>query len=283
MILYKPDFFITRKSCSHLFLTLSLFFTFLCNKTFSQQYAAQNDKRIDLKAGVFFNRTISVDNIFSQVSYAGSSPAFLLGITKEKTRTMQSITTQFNTGKLAMNNGPEYTAQHLFFNLDYRLLFKLNQTSAKQFTSAAGLVIDVLYDKKDYSQFVNRTSTYTTASSLGAAFQAGYGFNDNTIIISDRLAIPLVAFVDQPSYDNELPPGDTNQPGHSAGHYFKNGRFTSVSSLVRLKNSLMLSRIFNQRHTISLEYNWDFYRLRLNEDVKKQASHNVGITYQITL
>ncbi len=256
-----------------------------CKPLLAQDSGLKKEKDFIIKGGITLNRINARDEIFSSIPYSGWTPGFLLSLMIRNQTALQELTVNYNNGKLSMPGFSEQTLQQLFLNVDYSRLYKISRNETASFQSMIGGNLDVLYAKRDYKAFVNRNSSFEFAASLGASFEAAYTFQNGILsgfIIIDRINIPVISLLDQPTFGSEQPAENLNGEGYSVKSFFKSSRVASFSSYMRIKNLLVLQKNITDRQSLSFQYSWDYYQVPGNRNVK-QAIHSAGIAYQIIL
>lgn len=256
-----------------------------CKPLLAQDIRKITEKDFVIKGGVTLNRINVKDKSFSSIPYSGWKPGFVLSLMIRKQNALQELTVNYNNGKLSMTGFPEQTLQQLFLDVDYTRLYKISRNETASFQSMIGGSLDVLYTKRDYKEFINRNSSFEFAASLCISSEVAYTFQSGILsgfIIKDRVNIPVISLLDQPAFGSEQSEGNLNAEGNALNSFFKSSRIASFSSYLRIKNSLALEKQITDRQVLSFQYNWDYYQVPGNRNVK-QALHSPGITYQIIL
>lgn len=250
----------------------------------AQDISKKNDRDIIIKAGITLNKINVKDESFTAIPYSGWKPGFLFSLIIRKQTALQELSINCNSGKLSMESFPGQALQHLFVDVDYARLYKINGSETAPFQWLAGGNLDLVYTRRDYKQFVNRNNSFEFAVSLGLVSEVAYDFQNgifSNIAIKDRISIPLISLLNQPAFGSEQPEGNLNGEGYTVGAFLKSSSIASFSSYLRIKNSLAIEKSISETQLLSFQYWWDYYQVSGNNSVK-QAIHSLGITYQIT-
>src|SRR5262249_5028111 len=130
--------------------------------------------------------------------------------------------------------------------------------SAGNFDYKAGGSFDILYARRDYDNFINYNIANELIASLSAAGEISYDLS-NGFSIADRLQIPLISAVMQPSVYDENPPA---KDGSGLSDFLKSNQVGSFGSFLRFKNNLILEKTIGGNQAISFAYTWDFYKVK---------------------
>lgn len=233
---------------------------------------AQDAASWQLRAKLFAGYANVKDEVFSKLNYTGWSAGAGAAVRFEKGRSLHEWEVAFSKGNLEHeNNG----AQQTYITGDYTYLYSLREQADINYD--VGGSINILYAKRSYDDFINynvSNELITSLSVVGAmSVSLGNGFS-----VYDRLQLPLVSMVMQPSVYDENAPGKT---GSGLKDFFKSSRLASFRSFLRIKNNLILEKEIGLRQSISFAYSWDFYRVRDQIGIR-QANHQLGITYNYT-
>lgn len=246
---------------------LLLFFLFTCGSVIAQETG-----NWQITARLFTGSSTAEDQVFSQMKYTGWSLGGGVALRFEKGRSLHEWEAAFAKGTLKQDNNQ---AQQTYITGDYTYLRELN--NAGNIHLMAGGCINILYARRSYEGFINYTVSNELIASLGAAGAVSFSFN-NGFSVSNRLQIPLVSMVMQPSIYDENPPGKT---GSGLSDFLKSNRFASFGSFLRFKNNLILEKEIGAGQSLSFAYVWDYYQLRSTPAVQ-QASHQFGFIYRYT-
>lgn len=233
---------------------------------------AQESGHWQINARLFTAKSTVKDHVFSQLKYTGWSLGGGAALRFEKGRSLHEWEAAFAKGTLKQDNNE---AQQTYITGDYTYLHGLNK--AGNINLMAGGSFNILYARRNYDGFINYDVSNELIASLGAAGAILFSFN-NGFSVSNRLQIPLISMVMQPSIYDENPPGKT---GSGLSDFLKSSRFATFGKFLRIKNNLILEKEIGPGQSLSFAYSWDYYQVR-NKPGFQQASHQLGFIYRYT-
>ena len=243
-------------------------------ETCAQETPDSDPQKWTLSAGILFNKPRLIDKTFSSIPYSGNNWGGYLSIKLQKKKAFHELRGYYATGALQAASLTTGRLNQTYINADYAWLYKLGRDNDHSlFAFKAGPGIDVLYAKREYTQFINNNESFEFATSLSGIFEASCFFSNKPegFYISNRICLPFVSYITQPIF------GDEDSQGSD-----KNSAVTSFSSFFRVLNSLSLEKKLSIRQKLSLFYTWDYYQIRRAREVK-QATHQLGLTYSFII
>jgi hypothetical protein len=230
---------------------------------------AQENNSWQLRAKLLTCYANVTDPAFSSLSYSGFAVGGEAGVRYEKDRSMHEWAIAYSGGRLKQDVN---RLQQTYITGGYTYLNTVH--SSGNFEYKAGGSIDMLYARRDYEHFINAGISNELIASLSAAGEISCSlFNGFTV--ADRLQLPLVSALMQPSIYEEDPPG---KEGSRLNDFLKSNRVASFGSFLRIKNNLILEKSIGMNQSISFAYTWDYYKVKDKVPVR-QANHQVGIIY----
>jgi hypothetical protein len=233
---------------------------------------AQESGDWQITARLFTARSTVKDQVFSQLMYSGWSPGGGAALRFEKGKSLHEWEIAFAKGTLKQDNNQ---AQQTYITGDYTYLHGLNNGS--NLNVMAGGSLNILYARRNYDGFINYSVSNELIASLGPAGLISFSFY-NGFSVCNRLQIPLVSMVMQPSIYDENPPGKT---GSGLSDFLKSNRFATFGRFLRIKNNLTMEKEIGPGQSLAFTYSWDYYQIRSKPDIQ-QASHLLGFIYRYT-
>lgn len=212
-----------------------------------------------------------IDNSFSSIPYAGAVFGASLVVQHAKKNRLHEWEVGYSGGSLQAMKQSAFDLTDRFATIDYVQLYNLRPSATSSIIYRAGGSLNVLYNTRKYGQLINRNSTHELAASLSGAVAVTCLFPNSLpgFSITGKLQAPLLSLVNQPVFGNEDAPG-------------KHNRLLTVNEFLRLKSAVVLDKKLNGRSRFSLAYNWDYYQLH-NDWQVKQARHQASISYSLIL
>ena len=233
-----------------------------------------------LKVGVGFNRQSVSDKNFTTISYSGQNVGYSGGLKYETNNSFHELELFYTTGTKIMKALPEERLRAGYFNIDYTNLYRIGDLENHSLACKIGGALDMLYAKRKFNNFINNNVAFEFAASLSAAIEGTYKFGNGLagFSITDRLKVPFVSLVSQPSFGSNNAAGSVSQNDNSFGDILKDNRIAGFSSFLRFKNYCSLEKTITDNGKLSLNYTWDFYRLNGLRKVM-QATHRLEFMY----
>ncbi|WP_462252271.1 hypothetical protein [Ferruginibacter sp.] len=279
MICNKPEFKVF-KICwlyfSWILFVLIFPFKLLCQDNYNGQ-----NKNWNLSTAIIINFCSVTDKNFSALTYRGSSPGAAVALRYEGKHAEHEIAALYiANGNLNTNSSPKAKLNAGIFNIEYVNIYSLYVSPNNSFNCKAGAAIQFLNNSRKFNQFINNDFSFETALSFGAVAQLQYalGKNNNSIILTNRITLPVFSIFSQPSYSGSSAADKEAENGTAFKKLFTNNQTGSFSKFLRVKNQFAINKNFGNRHGISIMYNWEFYKIKTARSVI--ASNNqAGIQY----
>lgn len=261
------------------FIGLFIFLT-VCNSMLAQQNKNQFNKKWVFNIGVVLSSSSVIDKAFSIVPYSGNNWGGTTSLKYQNKKVSQELGIYFSKGILKTSVAPAVSLNNTYFNVDYTNLRQLSSNNKQLISCKVGGSIAILYADRQYKNFINNNASFDFAASLGATVEVSYAFKNKLtgFVISDKINIPFVSAVVQPSFGSYNPSGVLNQNNIAAKDFFKNGRILSFSNFLRFKNLLSIEKNITLSQKISFNYTWDYYSILSAREIK-QSYHQLGLTY----
>jgi hypothetical protein len=266
------------------FLKLFLLFTLLNNKSFGQQQAKKNAKEWLLGISVPANRHVVTDKKFSALSFSGMNAGAAITIKYKHGNTEHDVTACYAKGNLSTNGLSKSTVTQSILNIDYANLYPVYTAKNNLLKLKLGAGLQFMDNKRVFKEFINLNRSFETVLSIGPIFQIAYNLTGilTGFSISNRFTIPLAGIMLQPAYAANFAEGQELNKNPGIGTFFKTAEAISLNKFFCVKNSLVIEKTFNGKHTIGVKYNWAYYKINTNR-VTLQANHQLGIAYQYKL
>ncbi len=246
--------------------------------SFSQEKTSADLQGWSVGGGLVVEKGFITDQTFSSLPYSGITAGASIGVKYKSKGLIHSLDIAYTSGIFkATHNEESPQLNNRYANVNYTLLAQLSPATVSHLYISAGAGINVLYANRIYSGFVNSHTTFEFASSLSFATLLQYkiGEASNGFFIYDKLQVPVIAYLVQPSF------GDNNLTVSNKASFY-NKDFVSVSSFVRLKNQFGFGKTIDNKQQLSLNYQWDYYHLQKEREVRS-AVHSIAIIYYHTL
>jgi hypothetical protein len=279
MIYCKPGFKVF-KICL-LYFSCILFALIFPFKSLCQENYNEHNKNWRLSAGIVFNLYKVTDKNFSTLTYRGSSPGAAVALRYEGKHAQHEIAALYiSNANLSTNTSPQAKLNSGIFNMEYVNIYSLYVSSNNLFNCKAGAGIQFLNNSRKFNQFINNDFSFETALSFGAVAQLQYGLgkNNNSIILTTRITLPLFFIFSQPSYSGTSAEDQEAENGTAFKKLFTNTKTGSFSGFLRIKNEFAINKNLGNHHGISIIYNWEFYKIKTARSVIA-ASNQAGIQY----
>jgi hypothetical protein len=208
------------------------------------------------------------DQQFSTVLYSGHSPIAMLSLGYQINKHLHELAFSFAKGNLTNDQAHNYTLNLQRITVQYTFGAEVGITSNQRWTNYLGASFGYLGNKKDYTGFINKSSSGEKNYSLGCMLQSGYRFGENEQwALLARLTLPVVSYVVQ------------DDPGINQD---ESAKLVFIPKLFILNTALQLERKIGQNSAVLLKYQWDAYKLGGHLPVM-QAAHNISLSYQVKL
>jgi len=240
-------------------LTAFIFLFMLYVSAWSQQQAvlSQQQARWEVSASAQAAKLSNIDKEFSSLPFSALLPGGGISIKYLGEHFTHGLQASYIGGSVQTSSHPAYRQDQRYLNIDYTGLYFLGTPDAA-WRGGAGLTLQTLYDERTYPELINHNNTYDFAASLGLAGSITHSFN-NIWSLSDQLRLPFVAWLAEPD------------DGRHVG---------SFSSFTRIKNALSINWNVSMHNKLSLTYDWDYYRIAGQRDVR-QACHRMELAYHL--
>jgi len=234
-----------------------------------------------MSLGPIVNKENVIERSFSSIPFCGINFGVFCSSKYQKSKVSYELEGYYSKGILETKVYPFTDLRFTYLNIDFINLYKINSNPAS-ITYKAGGSVDILYQSRDYNNFINNKFSFDFAASLSSVFEVSYAFRNMLpgFVISDRIIVPVISSVEQPSFGREEPSG-YSQDGSTIKNFLGSNRIMSFSSFVRVKNFVSLEKSMTNRQKLTLSYLWDYYQLSGSRDVK-QANHRLGLIYSYT-
>lgn len=233
-----------------------------------------------LKVGVGLNRQSVSDKNFTTLLYSGQSVGYSGGLKYEADNSFHELEVFYTTGTRTIKAFPEKRLRSGYFNLDYANLYRIGILENQSLACKIGGAMNVLYAKRQFNNFINNNAAFEFAASLSAALEGTYKFGNDPagFSITNRLTVPFVSLVSQPSFGSNNAAGCVSQNDNAFGNILKGNRIVGFSSFLRFKNYFCIEKAITDNGKLSLNYTWDIYRLNGLRQVT-QATHRLDFKY----
>jgi hypothetical protein len=224
-----------------------------------------------------FNYARIKDEYFSKAYFNGVLPGVNINAKIKNNKTDHLFEFEFGKGVLSNHANKLYKADALLYNAGYTGLYTINnQQGASLLNIKAGVDVRFFYFERAYTKFINNNTAYDISLSVAPVFEIGYSFKKaKGLHISNRLAIPLIAFAGQPSFGAESADGSFQSNNK---FLFKNASFVNVNKFRGVQNKLMVYKPLGLQHGIGLQYVWDVRKLNISRSTFG-ASHKFYFQY----
>jgi hypothetical protein len=228
------------------------------------QLSVENDQTWSLSAKGIFTSSRTIDRTHSAIPFTGLLAGGGLTVQHRYNKFFHQLAAVYTSGNTEAQDQPVYKANTDYLDISYTLLIELNQGEPAINLSAGG-GIDFFSLKRKYSGFLNNDRSAESAVSFFGAIEASRLFAGPGLKLKDRLEIPFVSHLEQERT------GFGEKP---ASHQ----KMVSFPGFFSVGNTVSLGKSLTDRHLISLDYQWKFYRIKSFQGVK-QAMHQAAISY----
>ncbi len=274
-----------KKNYSYSFsATLLCLLLLITNKSTGQLQAEKNKQGLFLSINVLASRSIVIDKKFSALPFSGTNAGTAFAAEYRRGKTAHHIEAYYTKGNLSTGISPKNKLNQRILNIEYSNVYLIYISKNKLLQCHAGPGIQLLYNKKFFENFINLNRSFETALSLVAAFQVKYNLPDDLkgLSISNRFVIPLAGAISQPVYASNSADEQELTKSYGFSSFFKTAQAVSINKFFSLKNNLAIEKKLNDKHTLAVNYNWAYYKVKTVREVV-QANHQLGILYQYKL
>jgi hypothetical protein len=270
--------------CLLFFFKLVCLFLLLNNKCFSQRKPEKKINEWLLSVNLLANRPTVTDKKFSTLLFSGINAGAAIAIKYKRGTAEHNITACYAKGNLRTNSLSKAIANQSILDIDYANLYPVYTSKNNLLKVKLGPGLQFMYTKRAYKEFINLNQSFETVLSIGPVVQTAYNFRGvlTGFSISNRFAVPLAGIISQPAYAANVAEGQEANKTQGISSFFKTGQRASLNKFFAIKNSLVIEKTFNGKHTIGVKYNWMYYKINTNRIVL-QANHQLGIGYQYKL
>lgn len=250
--------------------------------TFYLSIAQQGDQvgtpQWNFSVGAGAGKSVVQDRRFTALSFDGITVAGFAAISYHKNKTSHQLECSYTKGNLQTPN-KQNTLSGSHFTADYTNLYQLGDGN-RPFIYKAGICVNVLYNGRSFVGFINNNTSFDFAASLGAAASVQYFIGEQSagFSIKERISIPLVSAIVQPSFGSNNATGSSDKAGFSPADIFSQSRIQSFNSFLRLINMLGVEKRLADRHQLALNYTWDYCHFSGDRNVL-QANHTIILSY----
>lgn len=245
----------------------------------SQSVPGNDNYKWRLSAGVLLDRSAVIDEKFSAASYSAIIPGGMIDIRHKSARAMHDVAVVFSTGKLGSSAAPSYTTAQSALTVDYSVLYRIAKSSNGMFACRVGGGLQFSYNERSFNDFVNSTPSFETLASMGPV--ADFSYRVTGFTLSDRITLPVLFSFSQSPYTS-LPGTGSSGNKSGVGYFFDSNRWVLAPELFRIKNSFVMTREINDKQSVSVSYNWQFYKIKGRQAVL-QANHQLAVLYSYKL
>lgn len=260
----------------YIIFTLQFPFKLSCQNNYNEE-----KKRWSLSARPLLNSCSVKDKNFSSLTYRGARPGALVGVHFTGKNTEHEIAILYiSTGNISTNTSPQATLNTAMFNMDYANIYRLYVSPNNLFNCKAGAGIQFLNNTRKFNEYINHNFSFETAISLGVVVQLQYalGKNNNSIRLINRVTLPFLFIFSQPTFSGNSVQDLEVESGSAFKKISTNNTTSSLSKFFRLKNQFAINKNLGNNHSISITYNWEYYKIKTTRSVI--ASNNLaGIQY----
>lgn len=217
-----------------------------------------------------------MDRDFSAAPFSAWLPGAAVSVRYERPHSIQSLAFSYLGGSLRTSTSPSSTLGNDLINADYSFLYKLGAAGTAWSGGIGGSLL-VLYDSRNYKDFINNNTSFDFVASAAAAGGLAYHFDNgyHGWSIAEQLSIPLVSWLIQPPYGNETSSASPSGAGNR-------NSVTGFSGFFRLKNCLSLEKQLSPGSQLSLAWCWNYYKIKDIREVQ-EADHRLGLIFRLTL
>ncbi len=234
-----------------------------------------------LRVGPLLSLYTFIEKPFSSRPYSGTMAGLGLDYEVHTNKAFHELSGFFSTGTTSPGSWSQSDASIIFAGMDYSHLYAIAKNKNGRLQWLAGGAVSYLYTHRNYSGFINNNSSFESVLSLGAVVKVDYTFKQLAgFSISDKLVIPVIALLLQPSFGSQYIEGDENAYGTTVKTLVDASRLVSLGNYSRLTNCLVLSKRFATHNAVSVEYCIDYYHINTVRPVKNAAQRFV-ISYQL--
>ncbi|MDN3656776.1 hypothetical protein QWZ08_14110 [Ferruginibacter paludis] len=272
--------FDTRVMKKNMAFTLFLLWTF--NLSVAQQGGHVGIPQWSFSVGAGAGKSVVQDRRFTALSFDGTTVAGFAAAGYVKNKASHQLECSFTKGNLQTAD-KQNTLRNSHFTADYTNLYQLGN-SERPFIYKAGICVNVLYNGRSFGGFINNNTSFDFATSLGAAATVLYVIGDPSagFSIKERISIPVVSAIVQPSFGSNSASASSEKAGFSPGDIFSQSRIQSFNSFLRLINMLGVEKMLADRHQLALNYTWDYCHFSGGRKVL-QANHTIVLSYSFIL
>ena len=220
--------------------------------------------RAGFKGGAAWSNVI--DNEFSSLPWSGMAGAGGLFITYNKKKISQELSASYIYGVLSSSAGSANKVTQSALTINYTCVYEMTGKKAGG-QYALGGSINYLHINRDFEHFINKQRSYESALFPAVVMDVLFPLNNklNKWSLSDRIQFPLFTWYSRSSADK-------------ADWQFS----APFGDFLYIGNAFALNRALNNRHRLSVTYNWNYYRIQSIQEVK-QATHQCFLVYTVKL
>jgi hypothetical protein len=214
-----------------------------------------------------------IDRQFSSQIYSGFSPGFSVAAKLINRNHNSHYGGSFYTsGNLSFEKSGDVNVKYSQLGMEYSNLFNISKSAEEKLEFSIGGAATFLRTERIYS-LVNKSNSFETVISIGVNAELVWILSEaGRISIRDRIVCPIVSALAQPSFGSNVATG---------GSAIDQWQIASFSNYFRIRNGLYLSKQIGERSGVSFGYQWDYYRIKTEREVR-QASHTVSLVYHFT-
>lgn len=251
------------------FFKIALFvFCFIVNCNAWAQVVKPSLSKWDLNLGVGVNNFSVIDKNFSLLPYFGNGLGLTAAIAYQGKNIKQEISVAYIA--TALKNNLNNSLNQTYFSANNTSLFRLNKASQNSFKILAGPQMAIIYNSRNYDDFINNNATFEFATSLNAAIELNYNLSRIGVLLKYKIATPVFSYVQQPAYGFET--YFLNIDAQNDNNIKSSGYFLGFNKFFRISNSFIIDKKLAQKHKLSLNYNLDFYKINTIREVKNFAN-----------
>ena len=234
-----------------------------------------------LKAGPVLIIQNIIDKNFSSLPYSGTMAGLGLCFGGSTKKAFHELTCFFSTGTTSPGSSSQSGAETIYTGIDYSHLYTMAKNKNARLQWLAGGAVSYLYTHRNYSGFINNATSFESALSLGAVVKAIYTFKHlRGLSISEKLVIPLVTLLLQPSYGSQHIEGNLDGNGTTVKSLLGASRLVSFGSYLQLTNCLEICKTFDAHHAVSAGYGIEYYQIHTVRPVKN-AAQQIILSFQL--
>lgn len=249
-----------------------------CMFTFKNQACSQTFKpdihKWAFSLGFGLNNNSVIDNKFSSLPYSGNGLGASASISYQGKFLQQQLIVSYNSATL--KNKYENSLSNVNFNGNYTGLFLLNNPANTNLKVFACPQISLLYTNRNYNGFLNKNSSFEFATSVAAALEVSYELSKLGILLKNRIAMPVISYVQQPAYGFETFFMNTNS--QTVNTIKNTSGYLSFNSFSRITNNFTIDEKLAKQHKLLLIYQLDFYKINNHLPVKSNIN-TLTLTY----